>query len=99
MAQQTKAPQGQNDSYELKEGQINIFTNQLRDKDSQPDYWGKCVIDGVEKRISLWKNIGKSGNPYLGGQIQDYQPNDGAPQSSAVQTAIADVDSDNGSFM
>lgn len=99
MAQQTKAPQGQNDSFELKEGQINIFTNQNRQNETQPHYWGKLMLNGVEKRISLWKNIGKSGNPYLGGQVQDYQPNDGAPQSSAVQTAIADVDSDNGSFM
>ena len=99
MAQQTTAPQGQNNSFELKEGQINIFTNQNRQNETQPHYWGKLMLNGVEKRISLWKNMGKSGNPYLGGQVQDYQPKEGAPQSSAVQTAIADVDSDNGSFM
>ena len=46
MAQQTTAPQGQNDSFELKEGQINIFTNQKRENETQPHYWGKLKIMG-----------------------------------------------------
>jgi len=87
MAQPMTAQKGQtNEPFQMKEGQINIFKNENQDVSrNQPDYWGKCVIDGVEKKISLWKNTSKTGNQYLGGQVEDYQPNNGAPQVSASQ--------------
>lgn len=83
------AQQGQtNESFQMKEGQINIFKNENQDVSrNQPDYWGKCVIDGVEKKISLWKNTSKTGNQYLGGQVEDYQPKGEAPQVAANQDA------------
>tara|TARA_Y100000114_G_C11579592_1_gene240400 strand:- start:69 stop:362 length:294 start_codon:yes stop_codon:yes gene_type:complete len=87
MAQQMTAQNGQNDSaYELKEGQINVFKNTRKEEGSkQPDYWGKVMVGGVEKRVSLWLNQSQNGNTYMGGQISDYEPQD---ESAPVQTAI-----------
>jgi len=95
MAQQmTQAPQGQTDSpYELKEGQINVFKNTRKEEGSkQPDYWGKVMVNGVEKRVSLWLNKSASGNTYMGGQISDYDPEAGKEVSAPEQTAIPTED-------
>lgn len=82
-----------NSSYELKEGQINVFKNTRKEEGSkQPDYWGKVMIDGVEKRVSLWLNKSQAGTTYMGGQISDYEPQQ---ESAPVQTAI-ETDVDNG---
>jgi len=42
-----------------------IFRNNYKKTDSQPDYKGKAVIDGVEKEIALWLNESKSGVKYF----------------------------------
>ena len=91
MAQQMTAQNGQSDSaYELKEGQINVFKNTRKEEGSnQPDYWGKLMVGGVEKRISLWLNQSKSGNTYMGGTFSDYEPqNDSAPVQTAIETDV-----------
>lgn len=69
-----------NSEYELKEGQLMIFKNTRKEDDKQPDFWGKCMIDGVEKRIGLWKNVSTNGGNYLNGSIRDYVPN-GTPST------------------
>jgi len=61
--------------YEMKEGQLMIFKNNKKEEGSrQPDFWGKTLIDGVEKRGSLWNETSSNGNSYLSGRIQDYEP-------------------------
>jgi hypothetical protein len=42
-----------------------IFKNNYKKTDSQPDYKGKALIDGVEKEIALWLNESKSGVKYF----------------------------------
>jgi uncharacterized protein (DUF736 family) len=42
-----------------------IFKNDYKEKDSQPDYKGKALIDGVEKEIALWINESKNGKKYF----------------------------------
>ena len=42
-----------------------IFKNNYKKTDSQPDYKGKAVIDGVEKEVALWLNESKSGVKYF----------------------------------
>ena len=67
--------------FEMKEGQLMIFKNTKKEADAQPDYWGKAIIDGVEKRIGLWIKTGESGNKYFGGNIRDYIPNNSQGES------------------
>lgn len=42
-----------------------IFKNDYKEKDSQPDYKGRAMIDGVEKDLALWLNESKNGSQYL----------------------------------
>ena len=42
-----------------------IFKNNYKKTDSQPDYKGKAVIDGVEKEVALWVNESKNGVKYF----------------------------------
>ena len=92
MAQQMTAQTGQSDSYELKEGQINVFKNTQKEEGSkQPDYWGKVMIGGVEKRVSLWLNKSKAGNTYMGGEVNDYDPEATASSQSSPSTESVDA--------
>ena len=42
-----------------------IFKNNYKKTDSQPDYKGKALIDGVEKEVALWLNESKNGVKYF----------------------------------
>jgi hypothetical protein len=67
--------QGNETPYEMKEGQLMVFKNTKKEDGSrQPDYWGKTLIGGVEKRVSLWLETSQSGNSYMSGRISDYEP-------------------------
>lgn len=43
-----------------------LFINDRKEKESQPDYTGKCVVNGRAMQISSWKNTDKNGKAYLG---------------------------------
>ena len=36
-----------------------------KEKETQPDYKGKALIDGVEKEVALWLNESKNGVKYF----------------------------------
>ena len=42
-----------------------IFKNNYKKTDSQPDYKGKAVIDGVEKEVALWLKESKNESRHL----------------------------------
>lgn len=42
-----------------------LFRNEKKERDGQPDYTGKCVIDGKELRIAAWLNESKTGRKYF----------------------------------
>ena len=80
---------GNETPYEMKEGQLMVFKNGNKEEGSrQPDYWGKTLIGGVEKRVSLWLETSKSGNTYMSGRISDYEPKE-AVATPAPDTADA----------
>ena len=43
-----------------------LFVNDRKEKESQPDYTGKCMVNGRMMQISSWKNTSANGNAYLG---------------------------------
>lgn len=42
-----------------------IFKNDYKQKETQPDYKGKALIDGKEKEIALWLRESKGGVKYF----------------------------------
>jgi len=52
--------------YQRKNGDISIFRNERKEKESQPDYTGSALIDGMEHRVSLWVKEGNKGKFFAG---------------------------------
>tara|TARA_R110000744_G_scaffold60835_3_gene125966 strand:- start:9662 stop:9955 length:294 start_codon:yes stop_codon:yes gene_type:complete len=61
--------------FTMEESQIMIFKNDRKTADKQPDYWGKAIVGGVEKRIGLWLKDSQTGGKFFSGNIRDYVPN------------------------
>jgi len=51
---------------EAKEGKGAAFWNKYKSKDSQPDFTGHVMVDGVEKTVGVWfSKSQQGGNLYL----------------------------------
>lgn len=42
-----------------------LYPNKNKNKPTQPDYTGKCLVEGKEWRIGAWENKTPEGNTYL----------------------------------
>ena len=76
-------------AYELEEGNISVFVNDKGDNPKRPDYTGKCMVDGQELHISLWKSTSKNGLDYLSGKINP--PYNGGSSSTTSSASVDDV--------
>jgi hypothetical protein len=76
-------------AYEQKEGDISIFKNNNKEKDSQPDYTGSALINGQKMRVALWVKEGTKGK-FFAGKVQEdtYNKN----QASISQPEPTDED-------
>ena len=43
-----------------------LFINDRKEKETQPDYTGTCMVNGKMMQISSWKNTSQAGKAYLG---------------------------------
>lgn len=80
-------------NYEHKEGTGSLFRNE-KTAENQPDYKGKCKIDGKEKDLSAWLNTSKDGKTkYLSLKIQEpyIKPDDTATKVTKVAQADDDL--------
>jgi len=52
-----------------------LFVNDRKEKESQPDYTGNVVMDGVKKRLAGWKKTSKSdpSKTFLSLSVSDFQ--------------------------
>lgn len=41
-------------AYEQREGDIVLYLTKEKKTDRSPDYWGKALIDGVQKDVAVW---------------------------------------------
>jgi len=57
--------------------------------DKTPDYSGPCLIDGVEKRVSIWFNRNDRGE-YLSLRFAEPQPRDEQRPAPRAQPAPAE---------
>ena len=42
-----------------------LFKNDRKEKDTHPDYKGKCLINGTEWQIAAWLSEARSGAKYM----------------------------------
>jgi hypothetical protein len=75
-------------AYEMEDGQVSVFVNDKGDNPKRPDYTGRCMVDGKELQISLWKSTSQSGLDYLSGKINP--PYNGGGGSSSRSSVSAD---------
>lgn len=63
-----------------------FYRNSYKKKKEQPDFTGEINVNGIEKTLSIWENVGKSGTPYFKIICNDPKPKEdnAADQQNAV---------------
>jgi len=75
--------------YEVKELSGKLMVSSIKTKESQPDYFGECNIEGTIYKMSAWTNESKAGNKYLSIKFQDEEVAKGFKNDpEAVEGAI-----------
>ena len=78
---------------EQKDNSGAIFKHDKKDNDKAPDYSGKIVVDGVEKRIALWLNTSKDGTKkYFSVKISESQQQSNAPAEKPAPAKVVEDD-------
>lgn len=72
--------------YELKEGFGNSFINNFKEKDSQPDFTGDILFNGVVLRIASWKKKTTKGETFLSHALEVKKE----PKPVSTQEALDD---------
>jgi uncharacterized protein (DUF736 family) len=75
-------------AYEQKDNSGSFFKNDKKEKENQPDYKGKCVVDGVEKQMGAWLRESKNGVKYMSVKFSEPYNKDGA---NSAQTTNDDA--------
>lgn len=70
-----------------------LFRNDKQGNDKAPDYRGNANVDGKDKEISAWVNVGQeSGQQYLSITFKEPFVKTGAPSQSSSQPAKSEDD-------
>jgi hypothetical protein len=81
-------------AYEQRDNSGTLGKNNRREKDTHPEYNGRCVIDGREYWISAWVKEGQSGKFFS----LAFKPKDAPPASqqrpSEARSVTQDFDDD-----
>lgn len=59
--------------YEVKDDTGALFKNDDKKTDNHPDYTGKIVQNGKERRIAAWIKKSQKGTKYMSLSISDFQ--------------------------
>lgn len=58
-------------AYEKKSGDISIFRNDRKEKDTHPDYRGVGLgLNGEKIKVALWLKKDRNGNTFMAGKIE-----------------------------
>ena len=79
---------------ETKVNSGEIFKNDKKTAENQPDYRGKINVDGKEWEISLWVKEGQKAGKYFSAAIKEpwVKPEESVP--TAKITSVIDEDDD-----
>jgi uncharacterized protein (DUF736 family) len=58
-------------AYEKRHGDVTLFANDRKSKDTQPDWRGTIHIQGKDYEIALWNRTSKSGKTFISGKMGD----------------------------
>ena len=58
-------------AWEKKHGDVTLFANDRKTKDTQPDWRGTIYIDGKDYEMALWNKISQKGTAYMSGRMGD----------------------------
>ena len=58
-------------AWEKKHGDVTLFANDRKTKDTQPDWRGSIHIEGKDYEIALWNKTSKNGNTFISGRMGD----------------------------
>jgi len=56
-------------AYELREGKANLFRNDRKTSENQPDFKGGLLINGQKMKVAMWEKEGANGT-YLSMSIE-----------------------------
>ena len=70
-----KKEYGKKENYKQRDNTFTLFVNDRKTKDTQPDFTGKGLFDGVPVYVSAWKKKTAKGT-FLSGSVK--------PQSEAT---------------
>ena len=72
--------------FKHKPGSGSIFKNNYKEKDTQPDYKGTCVLqDGTEQQVAIWVKEGNNGKYFSMALSDVYKKDDSKPAESVKQ--------------
>ncbi|PJZ51839.1 DUF736 family protein [Leptospira adleri] len=60
--------------YALKEKKGSLFSNATKEKETQPDYTGKVLLEGKTYRLAGWIRKSATGKNYLSLSISEPNP-------------------------
>ncbi|PJZ57713.1 DUF736 family protein [Leptospira barantonii] len=73
--------------YALKEKKGSLFSNATKEKETQPDYTGKVLLDGKTYRLAGWIRKSATGKNYLSLSLSEPNPEKKSEgNSSAAET-------------
>lgn len=71
-------------TYEMKDGQGSLFKNDRKEKETQPDYTGKIMVNGTMYQLAAWVKESKSGLKFMSLNAQlPREQSEAAPAASA----------------
>jgi len=73
-------------TYEEKDGDISLFTNDKEGNENRPDLTGYALIDGAKMRVSLWTK--DSGKLKFSGRVEPPYNGSGESRKSASSSAV-----------
>lgn len=76
-------------TFETREGQGSLFTNDRKDKPDQPDYRGKVRIAGVLYYLSGWERRSNAGTRWLALKAEPHRRTEAEPEQAPAPQPVA----------
>jgi uncharacterized protein (DUF736 family) len=75
----------------LKNNRGSLFKNDKKQTDTQPDYNGSCLIDGVEYWVNAWLETSNGGKKYFSMSYKVKEPKNNNSNNDNVSDGFDDV--------
>ena len=75
--------------YEHKDNSGSLFRNDRKEKDTQPDYKGSCMVNGVKMEMAAWIKESANGSKFMSFKFSE--PREQAPQAKKPAEPEGDI--------